>query len=190
MEVLNPLYKNQGVHVISNIFTVDKGITKVLLVKRTNEPHKGMWALPGGALYNNKDLIEGVKRELKEKTGLKNIELSLCNVFGDVNRSKLMRMVGISYLGVIDSNKVHLLKETLKTSDAEFVPIDSIPDLAYDHNEIVNDALEKLKEVIFNSSILKSLYPDTFTMPEIQKAYESILGIKYDRRNFRKRCLI
>lgn len=189
MEVLNPLYKNQGVHVISSIFTVEKGITKVLLIKRTNEPHKGMWALPSGALYNNEDLIDGVKRELKEKTGLENINLQLCNVFGDINRSKLMRMIGISYFGVIDSNKVELLKETLKTSDSLFVPIDNIPNLAYDHNEIINDALEKLKASIFNSDILKSLFPNTFTMPEIQKTYESILGIKYDRRNFRKKML-
>lgn len=189
MEVLNPLYKNQGIHVISSIFTVDKGITKVLLVKRTNNPHKGMWALPSGALYNNESLNDGVKRELKEKTGLENIELSLCNVFGDVHRSNLMRMIGISYLGVIDSNKVEILKETLKTSDASFISIDEIPALAYDHNEIINDALEKLKTVIFNSDILKLLFPKTFTLPEIQKTYESILGIKYDRRNFRKKML-
>lgn len=189
MEVLNPLYKNQGIHVISSIFTVDKGITKVLLVKRTNNPHKGMWALPSGALYNNESLNDGVKRELKEKTGLDNIELSLCNVFGDVNRSSLMRMIGISYLGVIDSNKVEILKETLKTSDASFIPIDKIPTLAYDHNEIIKDALEKLKIAIFNSDILKLLFPKTFTLPEIQKTYESILGIKYDRRNFRKKML-
>lgn len=189
MEVLNPLYKNQGIHVISSIFTVDKGITKVLLVKRTNNPHKGMWALPSGALYNNESLNDGVKRELKEKTGLENIELSLCNVFGDVHRSNLMRMIGISYLGVIDSNKVEILKETLKTSDASFISIDEIPALAYDHNEIINDALEKLKTAIFNSDILKLLFPKTFTLPEIQKTYESILGIKYDRRNFRKKML-
>lgn len=189
MEVLNSLYKNQGIHVISSIFTVDKGITKVLLVKRTNNPHNGMWALPSGALYNNENLTDGVKRELKEKTGLDNIELSLCNVFGDVNRSSLMRMIGISYLGVIDSNKVEILKETLKTSDASFIPIDKIPALAYDHNEIINDALEKLKTAIFNSDILKLLFPKTFTLPEIQKTYESILGIKYDRRNFRKKML-
>ncbi len=189
MEVLNPLYKNQGIHVISSIFTVDKGITKVLLVKRTNNPHKGMWALPSGALYNNESLNDGVKRELKEKTGLENIELSLCNVFGDVHRSNLMRMIGISYLGVIDSNKVEILKETLKTSDASFISIDEIPALAYDHNEIIKDALEKLKIAIFNSDILKLLFPKTFTLPEIQKTYESILGIKYDRRNFRKKML-
>ena len=58
MELKNPLYKNIGIHVVSNIFTVDKGITKVLLIKRTNTPYKGYWALPGGAMYNNELVID------------------------------------------------------------------------------------------------------------------------------------
>ena len=77
MEVNNPLYKNQGIHTISCLFTVEKGVTKVLLIKRDNEPFKGMWALVGGALYNNEELLEGAKREIKEKTGIENIELSI-----------------------------------------------------------------------------------------------------------------
>ena len=87
MEIKNPLYKNQGIHVIASIFTVEKGVVKVLLIKRTNEPFKGKCALPGGALYNNENIIDGVKRELKEKTGINDVDLELCNVFGDVNRS-------------------------------------------------------------------------------------------------------
>ena len=67
MQLTNPLYKNIGVHIITSIFTVDKGVVKVLLVKRTNEPFKGMWSLVGGALYNNERLEEGVKREIFEK---------------------------------------------------------------------------------------------------------------------------
>ena len=70
MEVKNPLYKNIGIHVVSSIFTIDNGIVKVLLIKRTNNPYNGYWALPGGGLYNNELVIDGAKRELKEKTGL------------------------------------------------------------------------------------------------------------------------
>lgn len=189
MEVKNPLYKNQGIHVIASIFTVEKGVVKVLLIKRTNEPFKGKWALPGGALYNNEDIIDGMKRELKEKTGISNINLELCNVFGNVNRSNLMRMVGISYLGVIDSAKVKVLKETQKTSNADWFKIDDIPDLAYDHNEIIKDSLEKLKISILNSDILNTLFPDGFTIPELHKTYETILNKTFDRRNFRRKLL-
>lgn len=189
MEVNNPLYKNQGIHVIASIFTVEKGITKVLLIKRKNNPYKDMWALVGGALYNNEELIIGMKREIKEKTGITDTDLILCNIFSKVNRSSIMRMIGISYLGVLDSERVKFLKNTLKTSDADWVPIDKIPNLAYDHNEILNDALENLKVQILKTDILKSLFPNDFTIPELQKVYESILNKKFDRRNFRRKLI-
>ena len=189
MEITNPLYKNQGIHVITSIFTVEKGITKVLLIKRKNNPYKDMWALVGGALYNNEDLLDGVKREIFEKTGIENIDIYFSSVFGKCDRSPIMRMVATSFIGVIDSEKVSILKETLKTSDFDWVSIDNVPKLAYDHNEILKDAIEFLKNKIISSDILKVLFPNGFTMPEIQKTYESILDKKYDRRNFRKKIL-
>lgn len=189
MEVSNQLYKNQGIHVIASIFTVDRGEVKVLLIKRNNEPFKGKWALVGGALYNNEDLLDGLKREVYEKSGIKDIDFSLVDVHGKVNRSPVMRMVAISYIGVIDINSVNVLKSTLKTTDAEWMRIDSISDLAYDHEEIINSSFEALKGKILNSNILASLFPNGFTMPEIQKTYEAILGYKFDRRNFRRKLL-
>lgn len=189
MEIKNPLYKNQGIHIISCIFTIEKGITKVLLIKRKNEPFKDMWALVGGALYNNENLEDGIKREIFEKTGIKNLETYFANVFGKLNYSNIMRMIAISYIGVIDCERVSILKETLKTSNADWFAIDNIPTLAYNHNEILKDALDKLKDKIVNTNILKSLFPNGFTLPEIQKAYESILNEKFDRRNFRRKLL-
>lgn len=189
MELNNPLYKNQGIHVIASIFTIEKGITKVLLIKRKNEPYKDLWALVGGALYNNEELIDGINREIKEKTGIKDIEIYFSNVFGEVNRSPLKRMIAVTYIGIIDSKRVEFLKNTQKTTDADWVPIDSIPKLAYDHNNILEKGIITLKEKIIETDILKSLFPDGFTMPEIQKAYESILNKEFDRRNFRKKIL-
>lgn len=69
MKIKNPSYQNQGIHVIASIFTIDKGITKVLLIKRNNAPYNGMWALVGGAIYNNETVTEGMEREIKEKNG-------------------------------------------------------------------------------------------------------------------------
>ena len=189
MEVKNPLYRNQGIHVIASIFTVEKGITKVLLIKRKNEPFKDMWALVGGALYNNEELENGLNREIEEKTGIKNINLSLSNVFGDIKRSPVMRMVAISYIGLIDNEKVKILKKTNKTSNCDWVPIDKIPELAYDHNKILEKSIDSLREKIINTDILKSLFPNGFTIPEIQKTYELILNQKFDRRNFRRKLL-
>lgn len=189
MEVQNPRYQNQGVHVVSAIFTVDKGITKVLLIKRKYDPYSGMWALVSGALYNDEELLDCMKREIKEKTGIENIHLELFDVFSALDRSPAMRMVAIAYVGIINKNKYELLKETLRTIDAEWVDMKSIPNLAFDHNIILMSAIEVLRKRIKETDLLKNLYSDGFTMPEIQKVYESILGKTYDRRNFRKKLL-
>ena len=189
MEKNNPLYKNQGIHLINSIFTVDNGVVKVLLIKRSNNPYKDYWALVGGALYNNEEVLDGAKREIYEKSGIKDIDLYFSNIFSKVDRSPVMRMIGISYIGFLDINKVNILKDTIKTSNADWIPITNIPLLAYDHNDILNDSLEKLKELIMNTNILKVLYPDTFTIPELQSVYEVILNKKFDRRNFRKKLI-
>jgi 8-oxo-dGTP diphosphatase len=189
MQVNNPLYKNQGIHVIATIFTVDRGIAKVLLIKRNNDPFKDMWALVGGALYNNETLEQGIIREIKEKIGLSIPNIAMFNTFSKVDRSPLMRMIAIGYIGIVDCSKVELIKKTIKTSDADWVPIDKVGKLAYDHNEIINNGIGVLKQKIVNTDILKSLYPDGFTLPEIQKTYEAILNKELDRRNFRKKLL-
>jgi 8-oxo-dGTP diphosphatase len=100
-----------------------------------------------------------------------------------------MRMIAIGYIGIVDCSKVELIKKTIKTSDADWVPIDKVGKLAYDHNEIINNGIGVLKQKIVNTDILKSLYPDGFTLPEIQKTYEAILNKELDRRNFRKKLL-
>jgi ADP-ribose pyrophosphatase len=185
----NSLYKGQGIHVITAIFTVEMGITKVLLVKRKNEPYKGDWILTGGALYNNEDLEHGAKREIFEKTGIENIEIEQFKTFGKVDRSPVMRMIAVAYVGVIDSNRVKIIRETTNTSNADWFPIDKIPGLGFDHEEIVKESLLFLQSKIVSSDILKALFPNEFTLPEIQKTYEAILNRKFDRRNFRKKLL-
>ena len=189
MHKSNPLYKNQGIHVVLALFTVEKGKFKVFLIKRKNEPFKDKWILIGGACYNNEDVNTGMKRELYEKTGMKNIKFKMFNVFSKPDRSPVCRMIAITYIGVIDCNRVKYLKETSKTQDADWFEIDRIPSLGFDHEEILNNAIEHLKEKIFDSDILKDLFPKQFTLPELHKAYESILNKKIDRRNFRKRLL-
>ena len=190
MEKNNPLYKNQGIHLISSIFTVDNGEVKVLLINRKNEPFKNMWGLVGGALYNNEEIEDGLKREIYEKTGIKEIDIYFSNIFSKVNRSPIMRMVAISYIGIVDNKKMDILKETLKTNNADWFSIKNIPTLAYDHNEIIDSSLESLKELIIDTNILKVLFSDKFTIPELQSVYEIILGQELDRRNFRKKLLL
>lgn len=189
MDVRNKLYKNQGIHVITALFTVEQGITKVLLIKRKNKPFEGDWVLTGGALYNNENLEDGALREIKEKTGIDNVDIKQFKSFGKVDRSPVMRMVAVGFVGIIDSKRVNVLRETKNTSNADWFPIDKIPPLGFDHEEILHDALIELQRRIVNSNILKSLFPDGVTIPELQKTYEAIFNKKFDRRNFRKKIL-
>jgi 8-oxo-dGTP diphosphatase len=189
MDVRNKMYKNQGIHVITALFTVEQGITKVLLIKRKNKPFEGDWVLTGGALYNNEDLETGALRELEEKTGITGVPIKQFKAFGKVDRSPVMRMVAVGFVGIIDSKRVTVLRETNNTTNADWFPIDKIPPLGFDHEEILHDALLELQKQIVKSNILKSLFPDGVTMPELQKTYEAILNKKFDRRNFRKKML-
>ncbi len=189
MRVNNPLYKNIGIHLTSTIFTVDKGVMKVLLIKRNNEPYLGYWALPGGCLYNNELVLEGAKRELKEKTGISDIELSMFKVFDKIDRSPLKRMICLAFIGVLDKDKVKLLNETEKASIINWVDVKKVPELAYDGNEVLDSAINELREMIQSTEILKTLFPKEFTLPELQSVYESILNITIDRRNFRKKMI-
>ncbi|MDO5394128.1 MAG: NUDIX domain-containing protein [Mycoplasmatota bacterium] len=189
MELKNPLYKNIGAHVITAIFTIDKGEIKVLLIKRTNEPFKDAWALPSGAMYNNELILDAAKRELKEKTNLENIELTFASLNDDLNRSPLQRMFAFIFIGLVDIAQANILRTTTKTSDANWFKITEVPSLAYDHNKLLLSAIDKLKEMITSSNILKKFYPNGFTIPELHKVYENILGISIDRRNFRKKLL-
>lgn len=188
MELKNPLYKNIGIHVICSLFTVDKGQVKVLLIRRKKEPFRDMWALVGGALYNNETVEDGIRREIFEKTGLENVDLYFSNVESCIDRSPLKRMVAINYIGVIDKSN-SILKDTEKTSNADWFNLASVSDLAYDHEKILKVARENLKKLITSSNVLKGLFLNGFTLPELQKTYEAILEKKFDRRNFRKKIL-
>lgn len=189
MEFKNPKYQNQGIHLLASIFTIDKGIVKVLLVKRKKEPFKNYWGLVGGALYNDEKLLNGLTREIEEKSGIKNLELKLCNVFDEIESTPKFRMIALSYIGLIDYSSITVLKKTDKTIDADWFSLDEIPTLAYEHNKILNESIEYLKKEIFKTNILNAFYPNGFTIPELQKVTEAILNKKLDRRNFRKKIL-
>jgi 8-oxo-dGTP diphosphatase len=189
MDITNARYKNQGIHGIAAIFTVEDSQIKVLLIKRKKEPYIGKWILTGGAIYNDETVDDGVKRELKEKVGITDIYLERFGVFSYPYRSPQMRMVAISYVALINKEKVEIYKETAHTSDADWFNIKNIPQLGYDHKEILDAAIQHLKKIIQRSSIVKTLLPERFTIPELQRIYEILLEKDIDRRNFRKKLL-
>ena len=161
----------------------------MFLIKRKNQPFKDKWILLGGACYNNEDVESAMRREMMEKAGIKDVNFKMFNVYSDPKRSPLCRMLAVAHIGVIDCNRVKYLTETTKTQDADWFQIDRVPALGYDHDKILEGAIQYLKEQIFDSSILKDLFPQMFTLPDLHSACESILNKPIDRRNFRKRLL-
>lgn len=188
MDVFNPLYKNQGIHVIASLFTVEKGDVKLLLIKNKNQLENN-YTLVGGALYSNENLTEGMSREIFEKVKIKNVRLYQSGIYSDVNRSNVKRMIAISYIGVVDSTKINLVNEKLKDTNAKWVSVTQLPKLAYDHKEILKDAILSLRERILTTSLIQDLFPEGFTIPELQNVFELIFNKKFDRRNFRKKIL-
>ena len=110
-------------------------------------------------------------------------------IIDTIDRSPIKRMIAICFIGVMDIEKAELLSSTSKTSDIGWVDINMIPELAYDHNETLKYAIDDLKDKIVTTDILKSLFPNEFTLPELHNVYTSILNIDVDRRNFRKKML-
>lgn len=186
MNKRNPLYKNQGIHSIGCIFTLDEGVIKVLLLKKQDEPHKGKWLLLGGAVYNNEDTDTALKRDIKEKLGLDYAYIEQFHTFSSPERTQDMRMVAVAYIGITDIKKIDQLDVQ---KEYEFFRIDKLPKLAYDHLEILTRGIEALKYRMMKSTLASLFMPVEFTLPELQRVYECVLERQLDRRNFRRKLL-
>ncbi|MFC1732285.1 NUDIX domain-containing protein [candidate division KSB1 bacterium] len=168
------------------VFTIIKDDLKVLLIRRKNPPFKGSYALPGGFVENDENLEVAAARELQEETNVKGIFLKQLSAYGDVGRDPRGRIVTVSFMALIDSDKFKLIA----TSDAEaaaWFSIYELPNLAFDHKKILDDTLSELRYEIQTTNIAFQLLPKKFTLTELQKAYEVILDTQLDKRNFRKR---
>ena len=168
------------------IFTIKDKDLKVLLVKRGIEPFKGEWAIPGGFVLENENLEQAAKRELEEETGVKEVYLEQLYTFGDINRDPRGRVITVAYFALINSEKIELRAST-DVSEAKWFSTSSLPALAFDHSEILNYAIKRLKWKFGYTTIAFSLLPKRFTLTQLQKIYEITFNRKFDKRNFRKK---
>lgn len=175
------------------IFSLRNNELCILLIKRSNFPEKGKWALPGGFINLNQDenLDETAHRKLKEKTGVSSPYLEQVGSFGDKKRDPRGWSVTIAYLALIASEEIDLaLSDT--TEDIAWVPIDSAREkykLAFDHNSILNACYERLKSKVLYTSLPVNLLPGEFTLADLQNTFEIILNISIEKKSFRKRML-
>lgn len=174
--------------VLANIFTIENGEFKILLVRKKREPYKGYWILPGGIVTKDKILEETIEDNVTNQAGLSNLVYEQCSVFSELDRVPNKRVVGVSLISIVDEIKVKLHQE--KTSyEISWFSIDKLPKIGYDHSRVIDSAIAQLKGKLNQSRTLQQIFPSDFTLPEIQKVYEQILTKELDRRNFRKKFL-
>lgn len=168
------------------VFGFDGRDLKILLIERGNEPYKGCWAFPGGFLNMDENATQGALRELAEETGLKLEHIKEFGTFTDVNRDPRERVISIAFYALAKKSDVKGGDDAAK---AQWFALNEVPHLAFDHDYMLRRAIQKLKEDIHFEPIGFDLLGDSFTMPELQRLYEAILGVQFDRRNFYKKML-
>ncbi len=167
------------------IFSIREETLKLLLIKRGGEPYQGKWALPGGFVEMDESLEAGAMRELEEETGLSGVYLEQLYTFGEPKRDPRERVITVAYYALIPSDKLSLCAAT----DAEAVgwfAMDELPELAFDHPEIIRMAHQRLAAKLDYSTLAFQFMSDEFTLSELQQVYEIILQEDIDKRNFRK----
>ncbi len=169
------------------IFTLRESRLQVLLIRRGEPPFEGMWALPGGHVHMDEALEEAAGRELAEETGVQAAYLEQLYTYGDPGRDPRGRVVTVAYYALVPADAPFQAEGGGDAGQACWFPIEELPQLAFDHADIVRYALRRLRYKLEYSAVGFELLPDEFTLSEIQHTYEMILGEKLDKRNFRRR---
>jgi len=178
-------YPRPALSVDCVVFAVDLDL-KVLLIERGLEPFLGSWALPGGFVGMRETTDVAALRELEEETGLANVFLEQLYTFSDVERDPRERVVSVAYYALV---KPALVTGGTDASQARWFSVNDLPELAFDHSAILGVALERLRAKVRYQPIGFELLPGKFTLGQLQRLYESILGRELDKRNFRRAFL-
>jgi len=168
-------------------YTVKEGL-KVLLIKRKIEPFINEWALPGGLVENDESLEQAVERELEEETGVSINYLEQLYTFGQPNRDPRNRVVSVTYFGLVKPSAFELKADT-DALDAQWFSVKALPKLAFDHQQILEKAVQRLKAKITYEPVGFELLDKKFPFSELEKMYSTILDRQMDRRNFKKKIL-
>lgn len=170
------------------LFTTQGATLKVLLVRRARAPYRGAWALPGGMVEGHESMDDAAFRELEEQTSRGNVYLEQLYTFGDPGRDPRGRVITVAYYALVNWQQFQI-KSRQRTSEANWFSVKRLPPLAFDHRRIVDYALGRLRSKINYTTVGFQLLPKPFTLTELQKSYEVILGRRLDKRNFRRKML-
>jgi 8-oxo-dGTP diphosphatase len=170
------------------VFTIEEQELKLLLVRRANDPYRGMWALPGGFLDIAEDLEDCALRELEEETGVRGVYLEQLYTFGAPDRDPRERVISVAYFALVPLGKL-APRAASDAAEVGWFAFNRLPELAFDHDEIIAMAHRRLVAKLEYSTIAFQFMPATFTLSELQRVYETLRNAPLDKRNFRKRIL-
>lgn len=168
------------------VFGFDGRSLKVLLIERGVDPFRGMWAFPGGFMRMDETAEECAVRELKEETGLSLTNVRQLGAFTSLYRDPRERIVSIAFYALARQSEVVGGDDAAK---ARWWPIDEVPQLAFDHDFILRQAMLRIRQDIHFEPVGFGLLEECFTIADLQRLYESILGVRFDRRNFYNKIL-
>ena len=168
------------------VFGLDEDDLKILLIQRDIAPFEGEWALPGGFIRMGESVDDCARRELEEETGLKGIFLEQLYTLGLSDRDPREHVVTVAYYALVNLID-HAPKAATDARNAAWFALDDMPDLAFDHDEILSAARDRLKGKVRYQPIGFELLPKKFTLFQLQRVYEIVLESKIDKRNFRKK---
>jgi 8-oxo-dGTP diphosphatase len=170
------------------VFGMDDEDLKVLLIERGLPPFEGEWALPGGFIHVDETVDDAARRELQEETGLDKIFLEQLYTFSGLDRDPRERVISIAYYALVNLVD-HRVKAATDAREAAWFSVDDTPTLAFDHAQILNVALERLRGKLGYQPIGFELLPPKFALSQLQHLYEVVLECELDKRNFRKKVL-
>ncbi len=168
------------------VFALDEQDLQVMLIERDLTPFAGSWALPGGFVRIGETLDQAAARELQEETGLVDIYLEQLFTFGEIDRDPRERVVTVAYYALVNLTGHHV-KASTDARNAAWFSVNDLPNLAFDHRQILGIALERLRGKVRYQPIGFELLPEKFTLRQLQHLYEIILDRPLDKRNFRKK---
>ncbi len=182
-------YDRPSVTVDVVLFTLLDEALKVLLIKRKLEPFRGQWAFPGGFVRMDESLEDAAYRELQEETGVPReaVYLEQLYTFGEPERDPRMRVITVAYFALVGADKLDPPRGGDDAADAQWFSAYNPPPLAFDHREILAYAITRLRYKLEYSAVGFQLLPETFTLRALQQAYETVLGEKLDKGNFRSK---
>ena len=183
----SPTFASPQVAVLLVIFTIADGDLQALLIYRSAEPYRDHWAIPGGRLNPGEPLFDAAARKLVDETGMRDVFLEQLYTFGDLDDVTPGGAVAIAYFALVDRDRVHLADRAAWRP--AWFSMRELPELAFGNQQVLDSALERLRNKLAYTNVAYSLLPERFTLSHLQRVYESILGDTLDKRNFRKRML-